>query len=136
MRQIDYIVVHCTATPQSATVSSMQRYWHAELGWKMPGYHYIIKADGQVVSLLPVSQVSNGVKGYNSKSINVAYIGGVDNTGKAIDNRTTAQKNSLINLLTELKGNYPHAIIQGHRDFPGVKKDCPSFNAKAEYMTL
>lgn len=135
-RNITYIAVHCSATPQTAKISSIQRYWREEKGWKYPGYHYIIEADGKITQLLPEDQVSNGVAGYNSQIVNVCYIGGVDKNLKAIDNRTDAQKKSLLELLTELKKRYPAAIIQGHRDFPNVHKDCPSFSAKAEYKNL
>ena len=136
MREIKYLAVHCTATPQTATVSSIQSYWRNVLKWKMPGYHFIIKPDGEVVKLLSVDKVSNGVKGFNSVSINISYIGGVDSKNKPIDNRTEAQKKALIDLLKKLKKQFPKAIIQGHRDFPEVKKACPSFNAKTEYKHL
>ena len=136
MRQIKYIAVHCTATPQTATVSSIQNYWKNVLKWKMPGYHFIIKPDGEVVQLLEIEKVSNGVKGFNSVSINISYIGGVDAQNKPIDNRTEAQKKALLDLLKKLKKQFPKAVIQGHRDFPEVKKACPSFNAKTEYKHL
>ena len=136
MREIKYIAVHCTATPQTATVSSIQSYWRNVLKWKMPGYHFIIKPDGEVVKLLEIEKVSNGVKGFNSVSINISYIGGVDAQNKPIDNRTEAQKKALLDLLKKLKKQFPKAIIQGHRDFPEVKKACPSFNAKEEYKHL
>ncbi|WP_241279772.1 N-acetylmuramoyl-L-alanine amidase [Chryseobacterium cucumeris] len=136
MRNIKYIAVHCTATAQTAKVSSIQNYWKTKLGWKMPGYHFIIKADGEVVNLLPIEQVSNGVKGYNSVSINVCYIGGIDTNGKPKDTRTPAQKESLLKVLRQLKKQFPNAQIQGHRDFPNVAKACPSFDAKTEYKTL
>ena len=119
MRDIKYIVVHCTATPQTATVSSIQNYWKNTLKWVMPGYHFMIKPDGEIVQLLEIEKISNGVKGFIP-----------------IDNRTPAQKRSLTDLLTKLKKEFPKAIIQGHRDFPNVKKACPSFNAKEEYKNL
>lgn len=136
MREIKYIAVHCTATPQTATVSSIQNYWKNVLKWKMPGYHFIIKPNGEVVQLLEIEKVSNGVKGFNSVSINISYIGGVDSQNKPIDNRTEAQKKALLDLLKKLKKQFPKAVIQGHRDFPEVKKACPSFNAKTEYKHL
>lgn len=136
MRKIKYIAVHCTATPQTTSISSISNYWKTNLGWKMPGYHFIIKPDGEVVKLLSVDQVSNGVKGFNSETINIAYIGGVDKNGKPIDNRTGAQKAALLNLLELFKTRHPKAVIQGHRDFPNVKKACPSFDAKKEYENL
>ena len=128
--------MHCTATPQTATVSSIQNYWKNVLKWKMPGYHFIIKPDGEVVQLLEIEKVSNGVKGFNSVSINISYIGGVDAQNKPIDNRTEAQKKALLDLLKKLKKQFPKAVIQGHRDFPEVKKACPSFDAKEEYKNL
>ena len=136
MREIKFLAVHCTATPQTATVSSIQSYWRNVLKWKMPGYHFIIKPNGEVVQLLEIDKVSNGVKGFNSVSINISYIGGVDSQNKPIDNRTEAQKKALLDLLKKLKKQFPKAIIQGHRDFPGVKKACPSFDAKKEYEHL
>ena len=136
MRNIEFIAVHCTATPQTATVSSIQNYWKNELKWKMPGYHFIVKPDGEIVQLLDVSKVSNGVGGWNSKIINISYIGGVDKNNKPTDNRTEAQKKALLTKLQELKNLFPKAELQGHRDFPNVKKACPSFDAKSEYKNL
>lgn len=128
MRQINNLVLHCTATPQSTTVASIQRYWKENLGWKSPGYHYIILPDGKFVNLQPIEKPSNGVAGHNHDSIHISYIGGVDAKGKAIDNRTGAQKLAQADLLRKLRKQYPKARILGHRDFPGVQKDCPSFD--------
>ena len=136
MRTINYLVVHCTATPQTTTIESIQNYWRNVLKWKSPGYHYLIKPTGEVVQLLPETGVSNGVAGYNSQCINISYIGGVNASNQPVDNRTAVQKASLLTLLKQLKSKYPKAKIQGHRDFPGVKKACPSFNAKSEYANL
>lgn len=136
MRNIAYLAVHCTATQQNATVESIKRYWKEEKKWRNPGYHYIVLPDGSVDQLLPINEVSNGVAGYNSVTINICYIGGITKQGKSVDNRTDAQKETILRLLKDLKERFPTAIIQGHRDFPGVKKDCPCFNAKTEYSKL
>ena len=138
MRQIKRIFVHCTAGPQTQTVAEIQRYWKNVNKWKSPGYHYIIKPDGEIVPLQPEDKPSNGVAGYNSTSINVCYIGGVDKKGRAVDNRTDAQKESLIKILKDLKSRYPDAEILGHREIWGQDpskwhKMCPCFPAKAEY---
>jgi N-acetylmuramoyl-L-alanine amidase len=136
MRIIKFLAVHCTATSQNTSISAIQSYWKNQLGWKMPGYHFIIKPDGEIVNLLPIEQVSNGVKGFNSETINISYIGGVDSKNVPLDTRTPQQKASLLKLLKELKQKFPTAIIQGHRDFPNVKKACPSFDAKKEYQNV
>ena len=134
MITIKYIAIHCTATPQSATIDSIRNYWKNVLKWKQPGYHYIVKPDGSVVNLLDIDKISNGVKGYNHETINISYIGGIDEaSGNPKDTRTDAQKVAIKNLLIQLRAKFPHAIIQGHRDFPNVKKACPSFDAKKEY---
>ena len=136
MRAIEFLAVHCTATAQSAKIENIQNYWREHLGWKMPGYHFIIKPDGEVVNLLPISEVSNGVAGFNHCIINISYIGGVDAKNTPVDNRTKQQKESLLVLLKKLKKEFPKAKIQGHRDFPKVKKACPSFDAKKEYQNI
>lgn len=137
MRTIKYIAIHCTATPQTATIDSIRNYWKNVLKWKQPGYHYIVKPDGSVVNLLDIDKISNGVKGYNHETINISYIGGIDEaSGNPKDTRTDAQKVAIKNLLIQLRAKFPHAIIQGHRDFPNVKKACPSFDAKKEYSGI
>ena len=128
MREIKYIVLHCTATPQNATVKAIQNYWRNNLGWKSPGYHHIIKSNGLIENLQPIEKPSNGVAGYNSNSIHISYIGGVDAKGNAVDNRTDLQKASMIHLVKKYHAMFPNAKICGHRDFPGVSKACPSFD--------
>lgn len=136
MRKITHIVVHCSATPQNTTIESIRNYWKTVRKWSQPGYHFIIKASGEVVQLQDISKPSNGVANRNSTLINVCYIGGVDAMQNRVDNRTPQQKASMLTLLKSLKSQFPSATIQGHRDFPEVKKACPCFNAKTEYAAL
>ena len=147
MRNIKYIAVHCTASSQHATIKELLLEFKRK-GWSKPGYHYIVDVSGKVFNTLSEDEVSNGVKGFNSNLINVAYIGGIDAKGKPVDNRTEEQKKSLLLLLKALKKKYPNAIIQGHRDFsPDTNKNgivdpwerikaCPCFDAKVEYKNL
>lgn len=136
MREIKYVVLHCTATSPFAKVEAIQNYWKNNLGWKMPGYHYVISANGGVKQLATEDQVTNGVAGYNAHSIHISYIGGIDGAGKPEDTRTPAQKEAQIKLLKTLRAKYPKAAIMGHRDFPGVKKACPSFNVESWLKTV
>ena len=136
MRNINYIAIHCTATQPESSIASIQNYWKNNLGWKSPGYHYIIDRFGNVVTLLPIELVSNGVQGYNLQTINISYVGGIDKSGNPINTRTVAQKQSILKLLKELRVKFPKVKIQGHRDFPNVKKACPSFDAKKEYRLI
>lgn len=136
MRNIKYIVLHCTATNQKAKVSSIQNYWKTALGWKSPGYHVIITPSGNKVCLAQDHQICNGVAGYNTQSLHVSYIGGIDAKGKGLDNRTPAQKQAMYEVVKEWTEKYPDAEVLGHRDFAGVHKECPSFEARKWWQTV
>lgn len=147
MRKIERIFVHCTAGSQKATADDLKAEFRRK-GWRQPGYHYVVTADGKIHQLLIEDEVSNGVKGYNATSINVAYTGGVDSKLKSVDNRTGAQKASLRSLLKSLRSCYPKAVIMGHRDISPDKngngivdpweriKDCPCYDARDEYKDI
>lgn len=147
MRNIERIFIHCTAGNQNATVEDLIREFKTK-GWRNSGYHYLILANGAIHQLLPDSEISNGVQGYNSTAINVAYTGGIDRNGKAVDNRTEEQKKSLVSLLESLRERYPKARIMGHRDISPDKngngiidpweriKECPCFDAITEYKDI
>ena len=146
-RPIDAIVIHCTAGAQTQNARQVVDYHTRSkaaggLGWSVPGYHYIIEPDGNVVNALSEAVPSNGVKGHNDHIINISYIGG-------IDNRTPAQKAALIRLLKELRPRYPNARIMGHRDIASTDtnhngiidpwervKECPCFDAIPEYSKI
>lgn len=147
MRTIERIFVHCTAGSQKQTIEDLKAEFK-ERGWKHPGYHYAVMPSGRIEQMLPEEEISNGVQGYNSTSINVAYIGGIDGNGKAVDNRTSEQKKSLVDLLKQLRQRYPKARIMGHRDISPDKngngiidpweriKECPCFDAITEYKDI
>jgi len=136
MRKIDYIVIHCTATQPNATKQSILNYWKNVLKWKAVGYHRLVDANGVINELAKYEDITNGVKGYNHNSIHFSYIGGIDEKGKPKDTRTPKQKESLLYLIKQAKKQFPNAIVQGHKDFDGVKKACPSFEAKIEYKSI
>jgi len=147
MREVKYIVIHCSATKEGVNVSAATiDTWHKRRGWNGIGYHYVIGIDGKIEAGRPVNTMGAHVGGGgNRASIGIAYIGGVDANLKAKDTRTEAQKKSLIKIIEILKNIYPEASIHGHRDYSvdkdgdGVEphefmKQCPCFNAEVEYM--
>jgi N-acetylmuramoyl-L-alanine amidase len=135
MRKIDKIIVHCSATPEGRNVliSEVKRWHVEERGWSDIGYHFVIELDGSVRIGRPIEIKGAHSKGNNHDSIGVCYIGGVDLDMKSKDTRTECQKESLVNLLTELKDTYG-GNIYGHRDFSD--KDCPSFDARQQYENI
>lgn len=134
-RNIKMIIVHCTATPEGRTETVQTiRNMHLNNGWSDIGYHYLIGLNGERWTGRNVDLIGAHCKGYNTNSIGVCYVGGVDKKMKPKDTRTDKQKDALLALLKDLRKLYPKAKIYGHRDFE--KKDCPSFDAKNEYKNI
>lgn len=120
MRNIKYIVIHCTAGSQDQKTTDIKSYWARVLGWTSYGYHYLISKDGTIEQLTDISKPTNGVKGFNANSIHVCYKGGLG--GK--DTRTPEQKSALERIVKVLKLQFPKAQIKGHRDFsPDLNKN-------------
>lgn len=138
MRDIKHIVVHCSATPEGRPHTAVDiTRWHKAQGYSTIGYHWVVRLDGTVEPGRDELAIGSHVKGFNSHSIGVVYVGGVDKVKlQPKDTRTKEQKAALLKLLKELKRRYPKAVILGHRDFANVRKACPSFSAKAEYEGL
>tara|TARA_R100000935_G_scaffold23015_1_gene42286 strand:+ start:4436 stop:4849 length:414 start_codon:yes stop_codon:yes gene_type:complete len=137
MRDIDEIIIHCSATPAHKDFSAEDiRDWHVKgNGWNDIGYHYIIRLDGSMQYGRPLEVSGAHCKGHNLGSIGICYIGGMDKAMEcAEDTRTPKQIASLLELLRLLKKFHPKAKIHGHRDFS--KKECPSFDATEEYKDI
>ena len=134
-RRIDRIIIHCSAVRPDQTSSARQiDQWHKARGWKMIGYHYVIRRDGTVEKGRPEEMVGEHTKGINSHSIALCYEGGLDAHGHPADTRTPQQKEALRELIEELKQRYPHATVHGHNEF--AQKACPCFPARDEYSEL
>lgn len=129
MRQINKIVVHCSATSADQDIGVEEiRAWHLERGWADIGYHIVIRRNGVIERGRPLSLIGAHVKGHNHDSVGICWVGG----RYGIDNRTGAQRASLETVVKILHDIYPDADIKGHRDF-GVPKECPSFDV-AEWL--
>ena len=134
MKAIEYLVVHCSATPPSLHnigAAWIDKIHKEQMGWRKIGYHYVIKRDGKLEYGRDENEVGAHVKGYNDRSLGICLIGGVDKKNRPANNFTDEQFITLQALLNHLSLKYPHAIICGHRDFPDVKKDCPCFDVKS-----
>lgn len=167
MRKIKYIAIHCTAG--FTLIPAIENFWYKSLKWKSPGYHIIVYENGELwfvtkngsyskdQSKLDLNKITNGIGGFNSETVHISYVGGVErgNTSKANDSRTAQQKSAIIkaigivqDLLKEEDQDVSKVKIQGHRDFSPDKngsgviesweriKECPSFDAIPEYKNL
>lgn len=125
----DAIFVHCSATkPEMDIGRETIEMWHKQQGWLAIGYHFIIKRDGTVEEGRPVNVVGSHVKDWNSKSVGVCLVGGINAKGQFEANFTPAQMNSLRNKLEELMSKYPDAELMAHHSV--AAKACPSFDLK------
>lgn len=132
-KETNFIAVHCSATRPTMDVGVKEiRKWHKAKGWADIGYHFVIRRNGRVEDGRAVDQIGAHVEGFNAVSVGICMVGGVkdDDFTKPENNFTPAQFASLEKLCRAMKEKYPHAIVQGHRDFPNVAKACPSFDAK------
>lgn len=136
MRNINKIIIHCSATREGQDVPvETIRDWHLARGWSDIGYHFYIEVDGAIKKGRNIEKMGAHTKGQNRNSIGVCYAGGVESDGKTPkDTRNESQKDSLRAVLRTLKAMYPHATIHSHNEF--AAKACPSFDAADEYKDL
>lgn len=105
----DKAVIHHTAS-HDVTVKEIDR-WHKEKGWDGIGYHFVIRADGEVCEGRKLKKIGAHAKGRNH------YVG-IALTG--YDIFTPAQIKSLITLLIELDITH---IESHHKQCPGPGLD-------------
>lgn len=129
MLPIRYLTIHCAATPEGRNVpaATVEAWDIAKFGQK--SYHWIVLLDGTKHRSLADDVRGAHVAKANTGNIGICYVGGMDaNMANPKDTRTPAQLQSLRELVNEYRAQYPHIVIRGHRDWPGVNKACPSFD--------
>lgn len=140
---IKRIVVHCTATREGQDVNAATiKGWHLKQGWSDIGYHYVVRLDGRVEKGRPDTAVGSHVKGFNTGSIAIVYVGGLDKDGKPKDTRTPAQKKGLKEIISRMSALHNNPPVMGHRDLSPDKdkdgvvekhewlKECPCFDVR------
>ncbi|MCR6509886.1 N-acetylmuramoyl-L-alanine amidase [Bacteroides sp. KH569_7] len=148
-RPINLIVIHCTASRCDRVLSpSDLDSLHRRRGFDGCGYHYYITRDGHTHAMRPLHRIGAHARGHNARSIGIAYEGGLLSDGTPADTRTRAQRSALRSLISRLLVLYPRSTVCGHRDLsPDLNgngiiepqewlKQCPCFDASAEYATL
>jgi len=135
---VEYIAVHCSATYPSQNIGAG---WindlHISKGWTEIGYHFVIRRQPSAWGIIEyggrmLNEQGAHVYGFNDKTIGICLVGGLkEGTEEPEMNFMDAQFTALKNLLSTLRLIFPDVIIQGHRDFPNVNKDCPCFDVKS-----
>ncbi len=142
-RELKYLVIHCTATPEGREVSAADiKRWHtspppAGRGWKQVGYTDLIKLNGKVERLVRNNEdetvdsfeVTNGAKGHNTTARHIVYAGGLATDCKtAKDTRTSSQRKALEAYVKDFHRRFPTVKIIGHNEL--AAKACPSFDVQ------
>ena len=144
MNKLEYLIIHCTATPEGRRVTPSDiKKWHTApppkgRGWSKMGYTDLFGLNGEVWNLTPFDQddevdgfeVTNGVRGMNSISRHICYVGGVGADGKPKDTRTPAQFSIMSSYIKLMIARYPDIKVAGHNQFDAGKA-CPSFDVPA-----
>ncbi len=136
MREIDYIIIHCAATPEGRDVSTETiKSWHVDgRGWSDIGYHYVVELDGTIGQGRDLDRSGAHTKGQNARSIGVCYVGGCDKDMKPKDTLFGEQLDSMESLIKGLMDKYPNAKLAGHNEF--ANKACPSFKVSEKFAHL
>ena len=140
MRDLNRIILHCSATPEGREVSvDTIRSWHTDPppqgnGWSDIGYHYVIHLDGKTEMGRPISIQGAHTSGENEDSVGVCYIGGVDTSMVPKDTMTVPQEISFVELVKSLRLIFGQLSVHGHNEFS--TKACPSFSVKEKFGFL
>ena len=126
----EYLVVHCSATKPSMDIGLREiKRWHVDdNGWRDVGYHYIIRRNGEVELGRSNRDTGAHAAGYNHKSISLCMVGGMAEDNSAENNFTAQQWTALLDLVKQIKVDYPEANVIGHNEIS--KKECPSFDVQ------
>lgn len=145
MREINLIVVHCSATraDRDFTENDLE-VCHRHRGFNGAGYHFYIRKNGDIKNTRPLEKPGAHALGYNAHSIGICYEGGLDVRYRPADTRTEWQKHSLRVLIRTLLMDYPGYRVCGHRDLSPDRngdgrispeewvKECPCFEVTSK----
>lgn len=130
-RKVDEIIIHSTATPEGREHDVEDiRGWHKARRYIDIGYHFLIKIDGTIEVGRNLDKTGAHVRGKNTGTIGIVYVGGTDENLNPKDTRTQEQKTSMKKLINWLWEKFGHLKVSGHNDY--VNTACPSFKVNEE----
>lgn len=150
MRDINLIVVHCSATREDSQFSpeDLHRLHVEQNGWSDIGYHFYYTRDGREHVCRPITRPGAHARGHNKYSVGLSYEGGLNAMGFPADTRTKRQKQAIANRIETLRKEYGPIPAIGHRDLSPDKngdgtieanerlKECPCYDTTTEYNTV
>ena len=120
MQEVEGIVLHNSGVTVLQSVETIHNY-HKNKGWAGIGYHYYVRKDGSVYRGRPESMAGAHCPSVNSTSIGICAEGNFNE-----ESMTEVQKQSIIDLIKDIKSRYNIKWIKGHRDI--LTTSCPGTN--------
>lgn len=146
MAKLEYLVIHCTDTPEGREVSKQDIInWHTKpkpkgRGWHRLGYSDMIHTDGSLENLTPYNEdnyVSNdemtwGAVGVNAKSRHIVVVGGrtKDNKHSEFNFLNPLQVRSVVEYCRAFVRKHHNCKIAAHYHFSKYKT-CPNFDVES-----
>lgn len=142
MREIEYLVIDCTMGVNSISAGQVNDWYirpkkKKGRGQHIGSFHWLIEQSGSAVKLyedeieLPNPKAFNIPYGLEAitiarhNSIIIGWIGGNDINGNILDNRTTAQNTSLLQLVSQYILAYPNIKVVGKNQIQeGLESPC------------
>lgn len=137
MRDINRIIIHCSATPEGRDIDAATiKDWHVNGNkWSDIGYHYVIKLNGEIESGRPLDVTGAHVKGHNKDSIGICYVGGADEDMNPKDTMLDCQEEAMRELIFSLRMVWDKDLtLHGHNEY--ASKACPSFKVSQKFEDI
>lgn len=144
MKKRKYLILHCSDEPNNRkTKGSDIMRWHTSSkskggrGWRKAGYEQVVRRDGTVDVLykndgdefVDSFEITNGARGYNSRSKSICLIGGTASDGSADLELNAEMHDALIGIVKDTISDNPDILIGGHYNFSDYKT-CPNFDVE------
>ncbi len=132
-REINRIVVGCSYTEEQDIGLAEINQRDYELGLKPQDglfcrWHYVIRRNGVIEKARPEYFYPEGLGRYNSDSLAICLIGGINSDGLVLDNFTESQKDNLADLCLYIREEYPDANLLGYSQLSCADDLSPCFN--------
>lgn len=124
MKEVEGIVLHNSGVSVLQSIEVIHNY-HKNKGWAGIGYQYYVRKDGSVYRGRPENMAGAHCPGVNSTSIGICAEG---NFNEEI--MSEVQKQSIIELVKDIKSRYNIKWIKGHREI--LATSCPGANFPLE----
>jgi N-acetyl-anhydromuramyl-L-alanine amidase AmpD len=132
---IRYLVVHTEGSKNNSDGSAASIHTYHKLpeakkgkGWSGIGYHFVVRKSGRVERGRSLEYQGAHVEGANKLGVGICCSGNGD-----IADFTGAQKQSLRDLIRDLKVEFPNTTVEGHR--PLVDKLLSTGKLEKKYAT-